>query len=296
MKHFKKRTIALVLASVVTVVGAFGAENFKNSLMSLKFENSTSSAVNVTLLTKTNYEKTITPVKKDATTYIIMLPETTSQMSSAPELSGNIESVNVRTMPYTTNSKGYTKITIKTLPNTLLSAKKALYIPEKSKPQEEPPASQEEQNPQTIQTQEQRVDYNQRRDYDNYRRNNNSIHSRSGVDQTNPVDIKESVRQFESGSKSNYTQRPQSNQQNTTDNNKTKTTAVTTPLNSEPAVPPSSSDPTEIVLIVLGLMLALAAGAYIIIMAKNKMAEIIGEQPDFDINDEPSPKAKEKEK
>ena len=296
MKHFKKRTIALVLASVVTVVGAFGAENFKNSLMSLKFENSTSSAVNVTLLTKTNYEKTITPVKKDATTYIIMLPETTSQMSSAPELSGNIESVNVRTMPYTTNSKGYTKITIKTLPNTLLSAKKALYIPEKSKPQEEAPASQEEQNPQTIQTQEQRVDYNQRRDYDNYRRNNNSIHSRSGVDQTNPVDIKESVRQFESGSKSNYTQRPQSNQQNTTDNNKTKTTAVTTPLNSEPAVPPSSSDPTEIVLIVLGLMLALAAGAYIIIMAKNKMAEIIGEQPDFDINDEPSPKAKEKEK
>ena len=37
MKHFKKRTIALVLASVVTVVGAFGAENYKNSLMSLKF-------------------------------------------------------------------------------------------------------------------------------------------------------------------------------------------------------------------------------------------------------------------
>ena len=41
MKQYKKRTVALVLASVITVVGSFGAENYKNSLMSLKFQNDT---------------------------------------------------------------------------------------------------------------------------------------------------------------------------------------------------------------------------------------------------------------
>ena len=56
MKQFKKRTIALVLASVITVVGAFGAENYKNSLMSLKFESGLNGAVSMTLLTKRNYE------------------------------------------------------------------------------------------------------------------------------------------------------------------------------------------------------------------------------------------------
>ena len=132
MKQFKKRTIALVLASVITVVGAFGAENYKNSLMSLKFESGSNGAVNMTLLTKRNYEQTISPVKKDATTYVIMLPETNSQMPSEPELAGDVESVNVRTMPYTTSSKGYTKITIKTAPNAMLTARKALYIPDKS--------------------------------------------------------------------------------------------------------------------------------------------------------------------
>ena len=115
MKQFKKRTIALVLASVITVVGAFGAENYKNSLMSLKFESGSNGAVRMTLLTKRNYEQTISPVKKDATTYVIMLPETNSQMPSDPELVGDVDSVNVRTMPYTTSSKGYTKITIKNI-------------------------------------------------------------------------------------------------------------------------------------------------------------------------------------
>ena len=65
MKQFKKRTIALVLASVITVVGAFGAENYKNSLMSLKFDSGSNGAVSVTLQTKRNYEQTITPIIKE---------------------------------------------------------------------------------------------------------------------------------------------------------------------------------------------------------------------------------------
>ena len=105
MKQLKNKTIALVLASVVTVVGAFGADNYKNSLMSLKFDNSANGGVNLTVYTKVNYENSITPVRKDANTYVIMLPEVNSQMAEQPEFGANIQSVDIKTLPYTTNGK-----------------------------------------------------------------------------------------------------------------------------------------------------------------------------------------------
>ena len=64
MKQYKKRTVALVLASVVTVVGAFGAENYKNSLMSLKFDEGSDKSVKMTLLTKQRYDNNINIIKK----------------------------------------------------------------------------------------------------------------------------------------------------------------------------------------------------------------------------------------
>ena len=94
MKQFRKRTIALVLASVVTVVGAFGADNYKNSLMAVGFESSASGDVNMVLQTKTPYSGNLTPVKKDANTYVLMLPEVNS-MASTPDLTqaGNMGSI-----------------------------------------------------------------------------------------------------------------------------------------------------------------------------------------------------------
>ena len=65
MKQYKKRTVALVLASVVTVVGAFGAENYKNSLMSLKFDEGSDKSVKMTLLTKQRYDNNINIVVFD---------------------------------------------------------------------------------------------------------------------------------------------------------------------------------------------------------------------------------------
>ena len=81
MKQFKKKTIALVLASVVTVVGAFGAENYKNSLMSLKFDRTARDTASVTVLTKKDYTENINPIKRDANTYIIMLPDTNNEIT-----------------------------------------------------------------------------------------------------------------------------------------------------------------------------------------------------------------------
>ena len=55
MKHFKKRTIALVLASVVTVVGSFAANNYQNCLMGLSFEPTDSNNVKMVVQTRTPY-------------------------------------------------------------------------------------------------------------------------------------------------------------------------------------------------------------------------------------------------
>lgn len=116
MRRFKKRTIALVLASVVTVVGAFGANSYKNSLMGLRFNNESEGTINLIVQTKSAFDGNITPMRKDANTYVLTLPEMNSE-ASTPDLSkvsSNISSVNIRTMPYSNSAKGYTRITIKT--------------------------------------------------------------------------------------------------------------------------------------------------------------------------------------
>lgn len=271
MRQFKKRTIALVLASVVTVVGAFGAENYKNSLMSLKFEQQSSGSVNMTLLTKRDYERNITPIKKDANTYVIMLPETNSQVPSASELAGNIDSVDIRTMPYTTSSKGYTKITIKTAADTNLSAQKALYIPDKAteSPQESLPNLNEIKQPKVT------VPNNNINNYYKSTSREGSLHSLNGVEQTAPVDIKQSVKQFEP------TQQP-------ANEIKTQSQENVTTQTEEPA-----ENSSETILLILGIFLVLITSVFFFIKGKNKVAEIIGEQIDFDDKEEKNNKQKE---
>lgn len=131
MERFKKRTIALVLASVVTVVGAFGANSFKNSLTGLSFEASTSDGINLVVKTRDAIEGTISPLRKDANTYVITLPETNS-VAPTPNLknvTGDIAGVDIRTMPYSNTAKGYTRITIKTVnSSTILNATNVVSI------------------------------------------------------------------------------------------------------------------------------------------------------------------------
>ena len=131
MREFKKKTIALVLASVVTVAGAFGAERYKNSLMALDFECSSNGAVNMVVQTKNSYSGNVTPVKKDANTYVLMLPEinTFAPTPNLDKVQGYITQVSVKTLPYTTNGNGYTKITIKTNNNTNIIGKAQIYMP-----------------------------------------------------------------------------------------------------------------------------------------------------------------------
>ncbi len=307
MEHFKKRTLALVLASVVTVVGAFGAENYKNSLMSLKFENSTDGTVNMTLLTKRNYEQTITPIKRNNNTYIIMLPETNSKMSAQPQLNGNIESVDIRTMPYTTNSKGYTKITIKTSANTQLNAQKALYIADKNATATPPPqadrASDAQMKAQALSSMSRaasRQGIDNRRDYSQQRSSRKprpeTIHSRSGVDQTNPVDIRETMKQFEpSSGMENQSERVVEDEENNTTNVQAEETpvAIDNPTSSVQQGNRNSNS-SEITLLILGSVLVLIICVYLFIRGKNKMAEVLGGHETFEIDDDSESKKKKK--
>lgn len=133
MRAFKKRTIALVLASVVTVVGAFGAENYKNSLMGLSFSQN-EEGLNLVLQTRVAHESDIVPMKRDQNTYVVMLPEMDSRAitPNLNKVAGCVSSVDIQTMPYSNGSKGYTRITIKTAPSTILGVEKQVFIPGES--------------------------------------------------------------------------------------------------------------------------------------------------------------------
>ena len=130
MRNFKKRTIALVLASVVTVAGSFASERFKNSLMSINFETAENGAVSMVVQTQKGYSGSLNAIRRDANTYILTLPEVNSK-APTPDLtqSPQIQSVNIRTMPYTNNSSGYTRITIKTNNLQSLPVQHKIFLP-----------------------------------------------------------------------------------------------------------------------------------------------------------------------
>ena len=278
MKQFKKRTLALVLASVVTVVGAFGAENYKNSLMALNFSTTRSGGVNVTLQTKEKLTNSISPIRKSASTYVIMLPETNSEVPSGTALGESIESLDIQTMPYTKESNGYTKITITTKSSAPLYVNTLVYVPPGSMPDMIT----------TTQTSTASDNDNNSSSRSRRSRNNsssNTIRSQSGVDQITPVDINESLKQFQSQS------------QTTSKKKKAPTKEMTTLNDLQEADKPSSHQ--ELLYIILGVAFVIVTSFFLMLKAKDKLVEITGEQANYDVSDEPKPgdkKKKDKEK
>ncbi len=137
MMDFKKRALILTLAATISVTGSFAADNYKNCLMDMEFKALGTNEIGIVLNTKKPCTETIVPIKKDASTYVIMLPEMDNQ-ASTPNLSdaaGSIESVEVRKMPYSDGHKGYTKILIRTSGQINLNASTALYVPSKELPE-----------------------------------------------------------------------------------------------------------------------------------------------------------------
>ena len=131
MIDIRKRALILTLAATVSVTGSFAAENYKNSLMGMQFKPLNGNEICLILNTKSPYSGQISPMRKDPCTFVVMLPETDNEAPSPSlkEASSYIKSVEVSKMPYSSNSKGYTKILIKTFGTVNLKASTALYIP-----------------------------------------------------------------------------------------------------------------------------------------------------------------------
>lgn len=134
MRNFRKRTIALCLASVVTVLGSFAENAYQNSLMSLRVDRGSYGTVSLTAFTKKPFLQTLNPEKVDSNTYHIILQGVNSEMTTMPAINGyeNIESIQVSTFPYALGVDGYTRITVKTKGEPSVSAVASLYIPDKS--------------------------------------------------------------------------------------------------------------------------------------------------------------------
>ena len=267
MKQFKKRTIALILASVVTVVGAFGADNYKNSLMALKFDSSANGDVNITVLTKTNYDNEISSIRKDANTYVIMLPETNSEMSEPPQVSGNIESIDVKTMPYTTGNKGYTKITVKTFTQAMLTTQKAVFLPEFKGNSSNSSNSSDAAN-----------SNNSVSDNWNYVSSDNS--NVSYIKDKNNT-IEDSIKQFKTD---DYSTKQNVSTPTTTDTTSEK--AQQDVQHAATTVQKETVDPTERLLLILAGLFIVFTSIFFFIRGKNKLKEVMGEDFSYDINED----------
>ena len=129
MKQFVNRIFVLVLTLVVTAAMSFAADGYKNTVMALNFEPVSDNNFNIVVQTKTAYGNTLSPIRKDANTYVLMLPDTDSS-ASTPDLTdvdGRISSVQITTMPRTSNAGGYTKITVRTSSPINLTGKNTVY-------------------------------------------------------------------------------------------------------------------------------------------------------------------------
>lgn len=264
MRQFKKRTIALVLASVVTVAGSFAAENYKNSLMALDFENCADGSINMVVETKTAYSGNVSPIRKDANTYVLMLPEIDSQ-ATTPDLkkvSGKIENVNIRTMPYTTGGKGYTKVTIKTYSNAGIYGQNKVFIPSAAV---NTPVLDNPYREERFERHEQQVNT------ENINRREKS--PKPQVQESSPEVFP---------SKSNVEENEQNYESAAEQQNEQKEVI---PAPAAETTPRLKKDSNEAFLLVMGIFLIFALCVFFYVKAKNKLTEIAGEKLELDLDE-----------
>lgn len=274
MMDFKKRALILSLAATISVTGSFAADNYKNCLMDLEFKAVGANEINLVLNTKRPYTEAVVPVKKDASTFVIMLPETDNQ-SSTPNLSDAancIESVEVRKMPYSEGHKGYTKILIKTSEPISLNASTALYVPSKEtkeitkrslEPNGESKAPQRNANNSSSSTPK-----------NAYR--NGKIENRDSSASTSA----QQKRQISDSNSGNINQTPK--EQDNSD-------ATSAEVNSTPdSIDDIDSENTSYQQYMLGLLVLfiIITSIYFYIKAQDKLANVMGEKLQIDVNED----------
>jgi len=271
MMRYKMRIVALALASVLTVASVFATNNFKNSIMSIDFEPSNNGIINMTIQTKTHYQGSVSPIKKDLNTYVLMLPETNSNISLAKldNVASYIRSVDIKTLPYTKTGKGYTKITIVTYPSAQIQSKTKIFTPNSSSYNYE--------------------DY--RKTELEYQRNltesiNNTIKNNDYQEDITSEDV-ENDGQIDSNN--------ENIQEISTEDSSVLNTTIDLDDTEDNGLK-VKDDPTEKSLLLLGILLIIAVSIYCYIKAKDKMHELSGETIKLELDDNEDEDKKNKPK
>ena len=103
----------LLLATLMTTSFAF-ANSYRNNVVDVKVNKESSNAVKVTIYTDKPYTEPVVVNKKANNKYVILMPETKSNLKSVPSLtnvSGTVSGITVNTQEVS-GGKGYTKIII----------------------------------------------------------------------------------------------------------------------------------------------------------------------------------------
>ena len=259
MERFKKRTIALCLASALTVIGAFGAENYNNTLMALKINAGSGGNISMTAYTKKPISVPLKTTKLDNNTYVLTLSDT-NNVADAPDIDDydNIESIEISTYPYTTESDGYTKITVKTIGTPSIQLSQRLYIQAKTK------TVQKETAQETTVQKENDVENN--------------------IDKSNNIN-----KNTDSATDKSY----KTDTNNEYDTNQKKDSDIVKNQNKNAGLSENNSGRFIITIFTALLMMAIY---FIYMFSKDKMASVVGDQGDFDIDSNKNKNQKDKNK
>lgn len=260
MKHYKKRTIAFCIATVLTVLGSFGAEYYNNTLREIRVDIPSKNYINVITFTEKRYDNPIETTKVDNNTFVLILKNTNST-APIPNIESyeNIKSINISTYPYTTDSEGYTKIVIKTAGEPTLYAVPTLFIPERTETR-------------------QRLEENN--EYKNTRTNEQEYTS----------DKTEEEESDDNENNSSESDNKAQNQRNNAVNTNPPQQIV------QPNFPEETEDNSfEHMMVVLSISVLLIIIGLIFMLSKEKMASVLGEQGKIDLKDDEE-KTEKKEK
>lgn len=115
MKTRLVKKVLVVCAALMTLSPVMGDE-FKNSVVNMKFTKDAAGNLRVNVVTAKPYNNPVFVNKKEDNRYVILLPETSNSMSGKPvidNVAGTVSGVAIKTQPYSASGcKGYTKITI----------------------------------------------------------------------------------------------------------------------------------------------------------------------------------------
>ena len=115
MKTRLVKKILVICASLMTLAPVMG-DDFKNSVVNMKFTKDSVGNLKVNVVTAKPYTNPVFVNRKEDNRYVILLPETGNAMCGRPvidNVAGTVSGVTIKTQPYSAGGcKGYTKITI----------------------------------------------------------------------------------------------------------------------------------------------------------------------------------------